>query len=292
MFSNRRSLFTVLTLGAAVAVPAPFAFAHNSPSENRGSLEAPHQPAITSPSWVQDAAAVDASAIAAVEPQGRRPAGITEQLADWVTAADDNRDAPFLIVDKLGVRVFTFDAEGQFLGSAPVLVGLARGDDSVPGIGNLKLSQITPEERTTPAGRFEARFGDSDGHGTMLWVDLHDAISLHPVMSVNPGEHRLQRLKSLDPARHRISYGCINVPAAFYDKVVLPALAGGNGAVVYVLPDTKPIDEVFPAFAAALSEQDGKPPRQYLSTADLFSNAPDHTPSSDAARVEQVNDRP
>jgi hypothetical protein len=30
---------------------------------------------------------------------------------------------------------------------------------------------------------------------------------------------------------NRISYGCINVPAAFYDGVVRPLLAGGRAVV-------------------------------------------------------------
>jgi hypothetical protein len=89
----------------------------------------------------------------------------------------------------------------------------------------------------------------------MLWVDFPDAISLHPVMSVNAGENRFRRIASADPDQHRISYGCINVPAAFYDGVVLPALGGGS-AVVYILPDTKSVREVFPAYAAAVGDAD------------------------------------
>jgi hypothetical protein len=185
------------------------------------------------------------------EPTGRRPSGVAGKLARWVMASDDNHRLPFMIVDKLGADVFAFDADGRFLGSAPVLVGLTPGDGSAPGVGLLKLSQIGPDQRTTPAGRFVARFGDTVGHGVLLWVDYRDAISLHPVMSVNPGERREQRIRSPDPAEHRISYGCINVPAAFYKGVVLPALGRGD-AIVYVLPDTAPLEDVFPMFAASL----------------------------------------
>lgn len=178
--------------------------------------------------------------------------GIAEELASWVTATDDNGDLPFMIVDKPRTRAMVFDAGGHLLGSAPVLIGLAQGDDTTPGIGKLKLAQISAAERTTPAGRFVTQFGDSDGHGTVLWVDLNDAIALHPVMSVSPDEHRFQRIKSPDPLQHRISYGCINVPKVFYDDVVLAAL-GGGAAVVYILPDIKPIGDVFPGFAAAIA---------------------------------------
>jgi hypothetical protein len=244
MSSHWRTALTAFALGAAVVVPARMAFAQDvdQPPESLsslGALDAP--PATTAEDTLGEAPDI--------APQGDLPSGLAGRLAGWVAATDDNGQLPFLIVDKLGARISAFDAAGGFLGSAPVLVGLARGDDSAPGIGELKLSQISADERTTPAGRFVAGFGASNGHGTMLWVDLRDAISLHPVMSVSPGEHRFQRIKSSDPSQHRISYGCINVPKTFYDDVVLTALAGGD-AVVYVLPDTKPVKDFFPAFAA------------------------------------------
>ena len=273
MSSYRCAALAALALGVAMTLPVRAAFAQDSASDNAGVPEAlpdappPTEAGVTPPG--------EEFGIAPAQPPGRRPSGIAEQLAGWVTVTDDNGELPFIVVDKLGARIFAFDMSGEFLGSAPVLVGLARGDDSAPGIGELKLAQISPSERTTPAGRFVARFGDSNGHGTMLWVDLPDAISLHSVMSVNPGEHRLRRIKSSDPSQHRISYGCINVPEAYYDDVVLTALAGGN-AVVYVLPDTKRIDDVFPAFAATLgSGHEGDLEGQQLSRANPPTDSPD-----------------
>lgn len=178
-----------------------------------------------------------------------QPSGTAAQLADWAVASRDNGGRPFLIIDKLGAEVFVFDAQGRLQGSAPVLVGLARGDDSAPGMSGLPLSAIRPDERTTPAGRFVAHFGEGHGHHTVLWVDYADEIALHPVVTAHPRERRLQRLRSPSPAEHRITYGCINVPAAFFRDVVRKVLAGGGG-VVYVLPDTRPVEEVFPGLAS------------------------------------------
>jgi hypothetical protein len=169
------------------------------------------------------------------------------QMADWVIAARDNRGLPFVIIDKVAAEVVVFDAAGRSRGAAPALLGLARGDDSVPGVGDRNLSAIRPGERTTPAGRFLAAYGPARDKHRVLWVDYGTAISLHPVVTANRKEQRLKRLQSPSPDDNRITYGCINVPAAFYEQVVRRTFTGTSG-VVYILPETKPLDEVFPGF--------------------------------------------
>lgn len=168
-------------------------------------------------------------------------------VADWVVDSGDNRSMPFVIVDKTEAKVFVFDADGRLRGAAPALLGLARGDDAVPGIGNRALSSIRPEERTTPAGRFVAALGRNLRGEEILWVDYDAAISLHPVITTNPKERRLQRLATPTPLDNRISYGCINVPATFYEEVVHPAFTGTSG-IVYVLPETRSARKVFGAY--------------------------------------------
>jgi hypothetical protein len=168
-------------------------------------------------------------------------------MADWVADSGDNGSLPFAIIDKPDAKVFVFDNKGQLLGAAWALVGLAPGDDSVPGIGTMPLTAITPEIRTTPAGRFVAGLGHDLGKLDVLWVDYPDAISLHRVINTNLAERRLERIVSQAPADHRISYGCINVPAKFFDSVVDPTFKGTKG-VVYILPEVKPMRAVFPAY--------------------------------------------
>ena len=168
-------------------------------------------------------------------------------IADWVVDSGDSQGMPFMIVDKVHARVLMFDAAGRLQGAASALLGLARGDDSVPGIGERKLSTILPEERTTPAGRFVSSLA-RDVHGQeVLWVDYETAIALHRVVKGTPGEARAQRLDSLTSDDNRVSYGCINVPVKFYDKLVSPAFTGTNG-VVYILPETRSAREVFGSY--------------------------------------------
>lgn len=174
----------------------------------------------------------------------------SRSVADWVVNSGDNRNMPFLIVDKSQVKVFVFDANGQLRGAAPVLLGLALGDDSTPGIGDRALSSIRPEERITPAGRFVASLGRNIHGKEILWVDYDSAISLHRVITSQPKERRLQRLSSPIAMEHRISYGCINVPVKFYDNVVSPAFTKTNG-IVYVLPEVRLAHEVFGYYDSA-----------------------------------------
>lgn len=168
-------------------------------------------------------------------------------LASWIVDSADNQGMPFMIVDKVNAQVLVFDTNGDLRGAASALLGLALGDDSVPGIGTRKLSTILPHERTTPAGRFVASL-DRDLHGVeILWIDYATAISLHRVVKGTPREQRAQRLASATSADKRISFGCINVPVSFYDKVVSPAFTGTNG-IVYILPETRTAQEVFGSY--------------------------------------------
>jgi hypothetical protein len=173
-----------------------------------------------------------------------QPSRDARQIADWVVDSGDNLAKPFVIIDKTNARVFVFDAGGRIRGAAPALLGLARGDHSVPGIGERELSAIPPEDRTTPAGRFVAALGRSSRGEDVLWVDYEGAVSLHRVINSDPKERRLHRLATPTPKDNRISYGCINVPVAFYETVVSPTFTGTEG-IVYVLPETRPAREVF-----------------------------------------------
>lgn len=169
---------------------------------------------------------------------------------DWVVALGDNQGRPFIIIDKVGATVSLYDSTGQLEGMAPALLGSAHGDESLPGIGDRELSNISPEDRTTPAGRFEATLGRALGMPRVLWVDYNSAVALHPVIRGRPTDHRADRLKSSTPLDNRITYGCINVPKTFFNNVLLPALGGAAGAVVYTLPEEKTLREAFPVFRA------------------------------------------
>lgn len=173
--------------------------------------------------------------------------GEARHIAHWVVDSGDSRGLPFAIVDKTDAKVFVFDAGGRLRGAAPVLLGMALGDEAVPGIGDRPLSRIRPEERTTPAGRFVASLDRNLRGKEILWVDYDSAVSMHPVISAKPEERRRQRLATPTPLDNRISYGCINVPVKFFANVVHPAFAGTDG-IVYVLPESRLAREIFASY--------------------------------------------
>jgi len=167
-----------------------------------------------------------------------------QQVTAWIRASGDNQGHPFAIIDKKSAMLHVFDGTGKLRGSSPVLLGLAVGDDSVPGIGERKMSDIRPAERTTPAGRFVSEPGRNLQDEDIVWIDYESAVSMHRVRTGNKADRRLQRLATPTVADNRISYGCVNVPAAFYDALVKPVF-GVQPALVYVLPETRPAATLF-----------------------------------------------
>jgi len=161
----------------------------------------------------------------------------------------DKPQTPWAVLDKKKARVFVFDKDGSLRASSAVLLGAASGDDSVPGIGDRKIADIRPFEKTTPAGRFLTEPGTNLQGEDIVWVDYDAAISMHRVRPLK-GERRLERLASPGAGDNRISYGCINVPAAFYDRWLKPAF-GQRAGILYVLPETRPANVQFEALLPA-----------------------------------------
>jgi len=165
-------------------------------------------------------------------------------VADFVAASGDNDGIEFFLIDKKFARLYVFDADARLLATSPVLLGSAKGDDSVPGIGLRPLSAVRPSERTTPAGRFVAQRGHNTNGEDVVWIDYDAAVSMHRVRTANVKDRRLERLATPTVDDNRISYGCINVPAAFYNANVKPVFANRR-AIVYVLPEVKSVQQVF-----------------------------------------------
>lgn len=171
-------------------------------------------------------------------------------VADWVADSRDAGGLDFVIVDKKDAKVFVFDVHARLRGASPVLLGAARGDDSVLGIGVRPIADVRPEERTTPAGRFVAERGRNLLGEDVIWVDYDAAVSMHRVRTGNPKERRLERLATPTVEDNRITYGCINVPKVFYEGYIRPTVAIRQ-AVIYVLPEIKPVHQVFGSYDVA-----------------------------------------
>ena len=184
-------------------------------------------------------AAAPAAAPARADFGGTPAPADVRSLADWVVAHGDHGRRAFAVVDKTDPSVYVFSPDGRLLGKAPALVGLAVGDESVPGIGERPIHQVRPHERTTPAGRFVTAPGTNLTGEEVIWVDYGAAVSMHSVRALVAEERRLERLASPVAAEHRISYGCINLPHEFFKSVAQPAFSQPGG-VIYVLPETRP----------------------------------------------------
>ena len=169
------------------------------------------------------------------------------QMADWVVDSGDNKNMPFVILDKKEAKVFVFHPHGGLRGAAPVLLGITVGDDSFPGVGSKPLRDVKPEEKTTPAGRFVAALDKNIKGADIVWIDYDSSVSMHAVVKGTPVERRAERLASPLPSERRISFGCVNVPVNFF-KTALHASFKKTDGIVYVLPETRATKQVFASF--------------------------------------------
>jgi len=171
----------------------------------------------------------------------------TRFVAGWAMDSADHRDMPFAVVDKKDARIYIFESGGRLSGSAPTLLGQALGDDSAPDVGaHAQAGEVPMPERTTPAGRYISQPGRNLDGEHVVWVDYAAALAIHRLRPGASLRSREARLASATPDDNRASLGCVVVPGAFYDAVVQPVL-GRSRAVVYVLPETRPVRDVFGA---------------------------------------------
>lgn len=189
------------------------------------------------------------------KPAARKPVELpdltipAQRVTAWVSETGDNNGLPYVVIDKPSATIFAFDGAGKPVGFGPVLIGRALGDDATPGVGNKSLAEIGPAEKTTPAGRFLARFGKAAGNTRVLWVDYGTSVAMHTIPAGNPKENRAKRMLSPTVDDNRITFGCINVPKALYNGKIAP-MFGKKGGYVYILPDTKPLEDAFPPLHA------------------------------------------
>jgi hypothetical protein len=161
----------------------------------------------------------------------------------WIESTKDNAGLPFVVVDKTNAQVYAFTPYAQLKATSPVLLGGGVGDVAlVPQ--DAPMSAMPPEKRITPAGRYLSKLV-IDNHGkVVLLVDGANLITMHIVAKGTPAQRRAERLASVTSTDNRVSFGCINVPPAFFTSVVDPDFRPGKG-IVYILPEKQTPGQLF-----------------------------------------------
>ncbi|QUT07465.1 hypothetical protein KFK14_08755 [Sphingobium phenoxybenzoativorans] len=241
------TLFTPVSMQAANAVRAPSAAAAKPAAKKAAATnKAPaKKPPAKKAAPKRQAAAAPAAVKAEPFVPDVAPSDAVLRVSDWVAQSKDNGPLPYAIIDKNAARLYLFNSKGEMRGDAAILLGIAAGDDASPGVGGKTLAALGPAEKTTPAGRFIAKYGVAAGGVKVLWVDYSTSVAIHPLVKGTKAERRAERLYSPETDDNRISFGCINVPPTFYAQKVRPFFRR-KGGVVYILPDTKTMEDVFP----------------------------------------------
>lgn len=185
---------------------------------------------------------------------GERASDDARYAANWVLTGADHQGLPFAIVDKRDARLYVFGADGRLIGATAVLLGLAPGDLADPDIAQRAPASLSLAERTTPAGRFVSQPGHNDKGEAIVWIDYDASLAIHRLRPAPAHERRPERLASPGSDDNRVSFGCIVVPIVFYETVVAPTLGRQRG-VVYVLPETRPVQAMFGATELGLNSR-------------------------------------
>lgn len=176
--------------------------------------------------------------LATVAQAGVRLSGDVLRMAQHLRESADHQQRPFAIVDKRAALLAVFHADGHLAGSTSALLGSDYGDGSAAGVGErTQRGALRPGDATTPAGRFVTAPGHNHTGEAVVWIDLETAFAIHRLRPGRSHAARARRLASADPRNKRVSAGCVVVPAAFFDGVVLPVM-GHQPAMVYVLPES------------------------------------------------------
>ena len=189
--------------------------------------------------WVFAALATAAGATESF--QDLRTSEDARSLVGWVQRSGDAHGRPYAVVDKRTAHLYVFHADGRLAGHTPALLGSAPGDHTVAGVGEHAQSGHVPaDERTTPAGRFDAAPGENRTGEHVIWVDYESAFAIHRLRPGFSYRARADRLGGGEAQSRRVSWGCVVVPVAFYRQVVQRVL-GASRSVVYVLPETRTV---------------------------------------------------
>jgi hypothetical protein len=117
------------------------------------------------------------------------------RLAQWAVSTQDYAGMPFVVVDRVGARIYAFDPRGRLRGFAPVVLD---ADDAVPA---------------APAGRFVSNTLASARGGGIVWANDKTRLTLH---ALTEQASELRRLETPQAQDKRDSGASLHVDALFY----------------------------------------------------------------------------
>ena len=152
----------------------------------------------------------------------------TKASLDHIIDTNDNGGRPFVIADKKAGKLYLMNADGKVVDTTPALFGKTPSDSAktsgVTGAGKYDL-KYNRDARLPSGYAGSVQSFDTGANG--------EQFAIHRVIDVK-GQNRQSRLDSKTARDNRITLGCINVPAEFYNQ----HLDNELGAVLYVLPET------------------------------------------------------
>lgn len=145
--------------------------------------------------------------------QQDRATAMSDQARFVVNYMQAAGNETLVVMDKNNGELLVID-NGNVVMRSPALYGKGKGED------------VNKDPSTTPAGIFAMReysvsTKDYQGGRALGFLNVkNDSYIIHPTYQHFRSQQRDERLASPTPDDNAISFGCINVPYAFYDSMV------------------------------------------------------------------------
>jgi len=156
-------------------------------------------------------------------------------VSDWIMRKNKHKGRPFIVVDKKGGMLFAFEANGHLLAGSPGLFGAMHSDVLTTAQAAKSIDDVGESDKITPAGVFRGEAYKSPSYGNAVRFARYANSNLLIHRAFN--SERMRLLKSPTLSDRRITYGCINVPPAFMDHVLVTHFGGES--TVFVLPENQ-----------------------------------------------------
>jgi hypothetical protein len=163
-----------------------------------------------------------------------RPGWAARLTANWIMASGAHEGRSFLVADKNAGTLYAFGSDGKLIEQTAALYGESKADELTPEQWKVSVDKMRTADKVTPAGRWTVGLQPDSERGWTMDFEGGEGLAIHAVYLGNPKETRAQRLVTETAEDNFITYGCINVPKDYFERVLKPNFGDKHG--LFIIP--------------------------------------------------------